>query len=563
MKPEFVFCDYRQLPAGRPLPSGPWTWVVYEVTDARLALELAGSRRRDGRVDGAVPARCSTRRPRKSARMTGGLYIAIDQGGHATRASAYDATGTLAGAALVTIATQHNALGHVEHDPEEIVASVRTALAELARIAPVSRWESAGFAVQRSSLVCWDATDGHALSPVISWQDTRNAQWLKGIARRSDDVQRLTGLPLSPHYGASKLRWCLDHLPEVRSAAAQSRLHAGPLASYLLHRLLREQPFLADASTAARTLLWSPFERGWSEELLGLFGIPRAILPRATRHFGRVRDARLRRQVCRGHCLQRRPVRRSICRGSARPRRRLRQSRNRRVRAPRDGRCAACASAAHQRDSRRCGALRFRARGFGQRRGRRTRLARTAPGRCRRTVCSRSSPTNRSRTTTAPFFLNGVAGLASPFWRPDFQSSFVGDGTDLQLCRAVLESVAFLLKANLDEIDRHLPPPARLVASGGLAENRLLCRMLACLAEVPADRGSDREATSRGLAFLVAGEPADFAAPPVLRFEPDPDQSLLARYLKWLELMRGRYRRVTISRVRAPKRAADRSSSGP
>ena len=46
--------------------------------------------------------------------MTGGLYIAIDQGGHATRASAYDATGTLAGAALVTIATQHNALGHVE-----------------------------------------------------------------------------------------------------------------------------------------------------------------------------------------------------------------------------------------------------------------------------------------------------------------------------------------------------------------------------------------------------------------------------------------------------------------
>jgi hypothetical protein len=62
--------------------------------------------------------------------------------------------------------------------------------------------------------------------------------------------------------------------------------------------------------------------------------------------------------------------------------------------------------------------------------------------------------------------------------------------------------------------------------------------MLACLAEVPADRGSDREATSRGLAFLVAGEPADFAAPPVERFEPDPDQSLLARYLKWLELMR-------------------------
>jgi len=101
--------------------------------------------------------------------MNGALYIAIDQGGHATRASAYDAAGTLEGAALVTVATQRNSLGHVEHDPEEIVASVRTALAELARITPVAHWRSAGFAVQRSSLACWDANDGHALSPVISW----------------------------------------------------------------------------------------------------------------------------------------------------------------------------------------------------------------------------------------------------------------------------------------------------------------------------------------------------------------------------------------------------------
>jgi glycerol kinase len=77
----------------------------------------------------------------------------------------------------------------------------------------------------------------------------------------------------------------------------------------------------------------------------------------------------------------------------------------------------------------------------------------------------------------------------------------------------VLESVAFLIKANLDEMDRHRPTAARLVVSGGLAENRLLCRMLACLAESPVDRGSDREATSRGLAFLVAGSPADFRGP--------------------------------------------------
>ncbi len=41
MRPEFVFCDHRRMPAARALPAGPWTWVAYEVTDAGQALELA------------------------------------------------------------------------------------------------------------------------------------------------------------------------------------------------------------------------------------------------------------------------------------------------------------------------------------------------------------------------------------------------------------------------------------------------------------------------------------------------------------------------------------------
>jgi glycerophosphoryl diester phosphodiesterase len=42
MNPEYVFCDHRRLPAGRAPPAGSWSWVAYEVTDAALALELAG-----------------------------------------------------------------------------------------------------------------------------------------------------------------------------------------------------------------------------------------------------------------------------------------------------------------------------------------------------------------------------------------------------------------------------------------------------------------------------------------------------------------------------------------
>jgi glycerol kinase len=467
--------------------------------------------------------------------MTDEVYIAIDQGGHATRASAYSATGDLEGAAFVSVATQRNALGHVEHDPEEIVASVGTALAELARIVAPQRWVAAGLAVQRSSLVCWSADDGRALSPVISWQDTRNAAWLRGLSRRADDVARLTGLQLSPHYGASKLRWCLDHLPEVRGAAAQSRLRAGPLASYL-HRLLEERPCFADASTAARTLRGRPSLAN-GRGLLDLFGIPRAVLPTAvgTAHaFGTLarEGMRIPVGVCNGDqsvvpfaagaldfdaayvnlgtgafvlrptpdALHAPPLLTSVIRADA-------EHTDFVLEGSVNGAGSALVWFEHHQ-----GAAADRL------------LA----------LLGQAELTDEG----APFFLNGVAGLASPFWRPDFESRFVGEGSELQQCRAVLESVAFLLKANLDEMDRHRPAPSRLVASGGLAENRLLCRMLACLAGVPVDRGSDREATSRGLAFQVAGMPAGFEAPPVERFEPDPDQSLLARYLKWLALMR-------------------------
>jgi glycerol kinase len=469
--------------------------------------------------------------------MTGAVYVAIDQGGHATRASAFGADGTIEGAAVVTIATQRNAIGHVEHDPEEVVASVRTALAELARIVPPSRWAAAGFAVQRSSIACWDATDGRALAPVISWQDTRNAAWLKGLARRAGEVQHLTGLQLSPHYGASKLRWCLDHLPEVRSAAAQSRLRAGPLASYLLHRLLEERPLLADASTAARTLLWSPFERDWSDELLEMFGIPRAILPRATgtsAAFGTI--------ACEG-----RPVPVNTCNGD--------QSVVPFAAGPLDFdaayvnlgtgafvlrpttdalRAPPLLTSVIRADEEHCDfVLEGSVNGAGAALAWLERHQGAAADRLLG-LLDREALVDDG----APFFLNGVAGLASPFWRPDFETRFVGEGTDLQQCRAVLESVAFLIKANLDEMDLHRPAPARLVASGGLAENRLLCRLLACLSESPVDRSSDREATSRGLACLVAGMPAGFRGPPAERFETEDEPRLLARYLKWLALMR-------------------------
>src|SRR3569623_2097447 len=168
------------------------------------------------------------------------LFLALDQGGHASRAVLLDRRGRAIRAASVAIATHHPAPDRVEHDAEQIVESLRGALAEVLHYVDARQpLRAAGLATQRSSIVCWNRRDGRALSPVISWQDRRHANWLQGLHGAEPMIHDKTGLVLSPHYGASKLRWCLDHVPAVQQAQAADELACGPLASFLSARLTR------------------------------------------------------------------------------------------------------------------------------------------------------------------------------------------------------------------------------------------------------------------------------------------------------------------------------------
>jgi len=98
-----------------------------------------------------------------------------------------------------------------EQDGDEVVASVLA----VARRGSVC---VAGLSSQRASAVCWDRRDGRPLWPIFSWQDRRAHAWIDQLAPYGASVHAKTGLFLSSHYGASKLRWALDHLPAVREA---------------------------------------------------------------------------------------------------------------------------------------------------------------------------------------------------------------------------------------------------------------------------------------------------------------------------------------------------------
>jgi glycerol kinase len=458
----------------------------------------------------------------------GPLTLVIDQGTHATRALVFDADGRIQTAAYAPVALQRYGADRVEQDGQEMIASahqvIHAALADPALRRGIAR---AGVATQRSSVVAWDRETGAALSPVLSWQDRRAADWLSRFSAHAPEVKRRTGLPLSPHYGASKLRWLLDHDPAVQAAQRRGALAFGPLASFLLFHLLAERPLLADHANAARTLLWNMETRDWDPWLLELFGVPPAALPACRpicAPYGRLQAADVPVTAVNGDqnaavfALGRPSSSRAV----------VNVGTGAFILLPTGG-----APAAHP--SLLCGLIHSDAAGGvytieGTVNGAGAALDWAAQT-WRLPRPERNLPRWLARAAAPPIFLNTIGGLGSPFWRPGPPPALLGEGDAGQQAVAVVESILFLLYANLETMAAMGLPVRELQISGGLARLDGLCRRLADLSGLPVYRPAETEATARGAAFLAAGLPRRWPRPGRGRvFRPRPDPALAARY---------------------------------
>ena len=466
------------------------------------------------------------------------LYLAIDQGTHASRAVVLDARGRVLASGMRAIGLARPQPDWAEQDGDEMVESIFAAATEALSSLGARRRDvvAAGLASQRASCICWDRGSGRPLSPLFSWQDRRAHQWLRQFEPHGVEVHRKTGLFLSAHYGASKLRWALDHLPAVQQARAAGTLCWGPQASFLAFRLLDEHPFVADPQCAARTQLWNLGTRDWDAELLALFGLPQGFLPRSVPTCHPYGTLRL------GDCA----IPLAAVNG--------------------DQSAAVFAFGWPDED---CAYVNIGTSAFVQR------VLTRDPGYVPRqltgiilddgetTVYTVEGNVNGAGTAlewlrqelgiedldallpqwlAAPgeplLFLNGIAGLGGPFWHPDFDSRFVGEGEPWQLAVAVVESIAFLLQANIEEMAKYVPPAARIRVSGGVSQIDGLCRRLAALAGLPVHRREDLEATARGIGYLAAGRPVSWNhAGAEQVFAPGEDAEIRARYRRWRALM--------------------------
>jgi glycerol kinase len=465
------------------------------------------------------------------------LTLAIDQGTHSTRAVIFDAHGRKLAMGRAPVDLQVISPGVVEQSPEDILMSLEQTLSEVLAgpsVDPAAIGQ-AGLATQRSSVLAWERSSGRALSPVLSWQDTRTRSQLADLESDADGIRRRTGLRLSPHYGASKLRWLLQHNDAVRRARDNDNLVIGPLASFLLHHLSDSRQDTVDHANASRTLLWNLQQRDWDPWLCGLFDVPVELLPAS-------------RPICADHG-------RAVIPGVP-------------ITAVNGDQTAALyahglpgedsilvnmgtgafvllptGDSVRQHPDLLTGISRSdamhgeyylegTANGAGA-------AVQWAEARYDLTDWQQRLPGWLEEIETPPVFLNTVGGLGAPWWKPGPETGFpdcsnTATVPPAEALVAVIESIAFMVCANIRILHDLQPGIRGIRISGGLSRLDGLCQRIADLSGLPVTRPFQVETTARGIAWLAAGGPeAWMPAGEHAHFEPRVNTALAQRYQRF------------------------------
>jgi glycerol kinase len=207
--------------------------------------------------------------------------LAIDQGTTSTRAVVYDACGRACGSAGRELTQHYPQPGWVEHDAEEIWASVADvvprALAEAGIAA--AQLTAIGLTNQRETIVLWERDSGRPVARAIVWQDRRTSDFCQARQAEEDWLRQRTGLVLDPYFSATKIRWLLNADAALRRQAESGQLACGTIDSFLLWHLTGGRVHATDRTNASRTLLYNLHTAGWDDELCRFFEVPRCLLP--------------------------------------------------------------------------------------------------------------------------------------------------------------------------------------------------------------------------------------------------------------------------------------------
>ncbi|MFE1784157.1 glycerol kinase GlpK [Streptomyces sp. NPDC059506] len=229
---------------------------------------------------------------------------AVDQGTTSSRFMIFDHDGNEVARHQLEHAQILPRPGWVEHDPVEIWERTNNVMQNAVRTSGLDASDLAAIGItnQRETTVVWDPRTGRPYYNAIVWQDTRTDSIAAALERdgHGEVIRRKAGLPPATYFSGGKLKWLLENVDGLRQAAEQGHAVFGNTDSWVLWNLTGGPDggvHATDVTNASRTMLMDLETLDWDDELLEIFGVPRAMLPRihSSSHpeaFGRTRTSR-------------------------------------------------------------------------------------------------------------------------------------------------------------------------------------------------------------------------------------------------------------------------------
>lgn len=207
--------------------------------------------------------------------------VAIDEGTTSTRAVLYDLEkGEIVLQKSSPIKQIYPKPSFVEESANEIYAETLSSLIEILESADdVRQIVGIGITNQRETVIAWDKKTGKPLYNAIVWQCRRTADFMEKLSKTYGDIiHKKTGLVMDAYFSASKIKWLIDNVPEIKLKLERNEVCFGTVDSFLVYKLTGGKSFVTDLTNASRTMLLNLETLDYDDELLEIFGIPRNSL---------------------------------------------------------------------------------------------------------------------------------------------------------------------------------------------------------------------------------------------------------------------------------------------
>jgi glycerol kinase len=223
---------------------------------------------------------------------------AIDQGTTSTRFMVFDHGGQVVSVDQKEHEQIYPKPGWVEHDPLEIWQRTQEVVRAGLDKVKADDIAAVGVTNQRETTVVWERSTGRPVYNAIVWQDTRTDQICNELAADGgqDRFRIKTGLPIATYFSGPKIKWILDNVDGIRARAENGEVLFGNIDTWVIW-LLTGGPdggvHVTDVTNASRTMMMNLETLDWDDEILGILGVPRAMLPQiraSSEAYGEAKD---------------------------------------------------------------------------------------------------------------------------------------------------------------------------------------------------------------------------------------------------------------------------------